>query len=295
MIQEDLAKSLFKQISSLNLSPVPNDRYTFKDTIKQRLLDKGEDFNFEFNSNKTFEVELRCDLYKKALFSDYYFGKIRIEEQVKSLQTLIGNKNQVAWTLVTTYYSIYFMAVEISKLFGIYIINFSKDDMLNMFTRSTGSVPDGFIDENNKNFSYQVSVNHSEYDGFVKLKYTPKSPRPHVEVWKNITEVVKRLEVSDNIKQHQTLFLNICGYENKRWHIPSKIRNDWNYSFANYYGEAGTKLGHTFIKIIGSKGSSISWGNKRDIQPHPQNIVASISYIYHCLIEVIYKVDNRIN
>lgn len=295
MIQEDLTKALFKQVSSLDISPVPNEKYSFKDTIKQRLLDEGEDFQFKFKSNKTFEVDLRCDLYKKALFSDYHFGRIRINEQVKCLETLINNKNQAAWILVTTYYSIYFMAVEISKLYGIYITNFSKKDMLNMFSRSTGSVPRDFINADNTNFSYQVVVKHSDYDGSVKLSFAPRSPKPHTEVWKNLTEVVNKISVNDSIKQHKTLFLDICDYSKKRWDIPSKVRNDWNYSFANYYGETGSKLGDTFIKILSSRKSALSWGNNRGIQPHPENITASISYIYHCLNEVIDKLNNKID
>jgi hypothetical protein len=295
MIQEDLTKSLFKKITSLNISPVPNDSYTFKDTIKQRLLDRGEDFNFTFNDNKTFEVELKCSLYKKALFSDYYLGNIRINEQINSLNSLLKNNNQAAWILVTAYYAIYFMSVEISKLFGVFIINFSKEDMLNMFKRSTSAVPSRFINNDNTNFSYQVKVTHSEFDDYVKLSYCPKSPKPHVEVWKNLTEVVEKISVDDCIMQHKTLFLDICDSRNNTWDIPSKVRNNWNYSFANYYGDRGTQLADTFIKTIKNRKSAFSWANNRNIQPHKQNITASIAYIYHCLNEVIEKINDRLN
>lgn len=294
MIQDDLAKLLLKEIGSLNLSPKPGDSYVFKDTIKQKLLDIGEDLSFSFNDNKSFEVDIRCEVYKKALFSDYYFGRIRIVEQINSLKNLIAQNNQVAWVVVTAYYSTFYMSNEISKLFGIYITNFSTADMSNLFSRSDALIPCNFINQDQSNFSYQVKVTHSEYDGFVKLSFYPKSPRPHVEVWKNLSEVVGKLDVSDRKMQHKNLFLNICDNKNERWHIPSRVRNDWNYKFANYYGETGCNLGDTFYKNIKDQTSSFSWGNDRNIQPHESNITASVAYIYHCLRCVLETIDRRL-
>lgn len=293
MIQEELAKSLFKKITTLKLSPTPGDTYAFKDTIKQKLLDAGEEFSFTFHANKSFEVDIKCDVYKKALFSDYHFGRSRIIEQINSLNNLIEKDNQVAWVLVTAYYSVFYMANEISKLFGIYITNFSLSDMTSLFSRSDGDIPNDFINKEHSSFSYQVKVTHSEYDGFVTLSFHPKSSRPHVEVWKNLSELVSKLDICDQNVHYKTLFLNICD-GNDRWHIPSKIRNDWNYTFANYYGGTGCSLGDVFYKIIKDKSATFSWGNKRDIQPHDENKVASISYVYHCLLGVIESLDRRL-
>lgn len=295
MIQNDLAKSLLKQISALNLSPTPNDKYAFKDTIKQKLLDSGEDLSFSFHNNKSFSVDIRCDVYKKALFSDYYFGRVRIIEQIRSLDNLLARNNQVAWVLVTAYYSAFFMSNEISKLFGIYITNFDTEDMNNLFSRSNGSIPTNFVRHDESHFSYQVKVTHSEYEDFVTLSFYPKSPRPHVEVWKNLTEVVKKLTVTESDKvHHKNLFLQICDIEREKWHIPSKIRNDWNYKYTNYYDDTGSHLGCTFYKNIRDHSSTISWGNKRNIQPHAPNIVASIAYIYHCLWGALEIIDHRL-
>jgi hypothetical protein len=294
MIQDDLAQSLFKQINALNLSPKPGDSYVFKDTIKQKLLDDGEELIFSFHDNKSFEVDIRCEVYKKALFSDYYFGRIRIVEQINSLKNLIAQNNQVAWVIVTAYYSTFYMSNEISKLFGIYITNFNSEDMRNLFSRSDGPVPSDFINHEQSHFSYQVKVTHSKYDGFVKLSFYPKSPRPHVEVWKNLAEVVDKLNVNDNKMHHKNLFLDICDTKNKKWHIPSKVRNDWNYTFANYYGDTGCTLGDAFYKNIRDPTSTFSWGNRRNIQPHESNITASVAYIYHSLRSVIEILDRRL-
>jgi hypothetical protein len=294
MIHYDLADSLLKKISALKLSPTPGDSYVFKDTIKQKLLDVGENLSFSFNDNKSFKVDIRCEIYKKALFSDYYFGRIRIIEQINSLENLIAQKNQVAWVVITAYYSNFYMSNEISKLFGIYITNFSTADMSNLFSRSDGIIPSSFINQEESHFSYQVKVTHSEYDGFVKLSFYPKSPKPHVEVWKNLAEVIAKLNVNDIEIQHKNLFLNICDTKNEKWHIPSKVRNEWNYKYANYYGETGCKLGDIFYKNIKDQASSFSWGNNRKIQPHESNKTASVAYIYHSLRCALEILDSRL-
>lgn len=294
MLQDALSKSLFKQISALNLSPIPNDDYAFKDTIKRKLLDEGEDFKFQFNNDKSFEVEMKCEIYKKALFSDYYFGRIRIHEQVKSLLSLIDGGNQIAWVLVTTYYSVFFMSNEISKMFGIYMTNFSIDDMKNLFSRASGNIPDNFIKRENSSFGYQVKIKQSDYEGYIKLSFYPKSPRAHVEVWKNLTDIINQLDVDDTVQQHKTLFLDIIDADRKKWSLPSKIRNDWNYTYANYYGGKGSDLGSVFFRNIRNSSAAYAWANKRDIQPFEKNQVASISYLYHNLLQVISQLDSKL-
>ena len=296
MIQEDLSKELFKRIASLNLSPKKDAVYSFKDTIKRLLLDNLGEIQFTFLSGKNFEAEIRVEDYSKAVFSDYYFGRQRIKEQQANLNTLINNNNQVAWTLVTAYYSSFFMATEISKLFGVYMTNFTNEDMLNIIRHSSNTIQPSFIDQETSNYGFQVKVSPSPYDGYVKLTFYKKSPKAHVEVWKNIYEIVNKVNTSvdDKIKPYCTLFLNICNEDNKSWHNPSKIRNDWNYTYATYYAEKGNSLGSVFAKNLKSSNSAMAWAGNRTLKPHEQNIVASISYIYHCLKEVIIRLDRRL-
>jgi hypothetical protein len=293
MLSEKLFSKTIKFISQHALSPQPGKEYRSKDTIKDILLDPMHDLSFEISDVRSFSVELSAEIYKDALFSDYYFGLIRIEEQIKNLLIQVENDCQISWVLVTSYYAAFFMATEITKLCGSFIINFSTDDMKEIIRRSSKPLHPG-INLEDSNYNYQAILKNSNYDKRVKIAFQKKSPRVHVEVWKNIAEIVRKIDVSDNENHLKELFLNICDEDDARWHKPSRIRNDWNYKHAHYYGDKGQDLGEVFFRNIKSYSSSLSWAGNRTLQPHEKNIVASLSYIYHVLYKTINNINDRI-
>ncbi|HCR3977637.1 TPA: hypothetical protein OOF30_001521 [Citrobacter koseri] len=293
MLSEKLFSKTIKLISQHALSPQPGKEYRSKDTIKDILLDPLHDLVFEISDLKSFSVELPSEIYRDALFSDYYFGLVRINEQIKNLQIQIENTCQTSWVLVTSYYAAFFMATEITKLCGSFIINFSADDMKEIIRRSSKPL-NSSISLDDTNYGYQAILKNSEYDKRVKMTFQKKSPRVHVEVWKNIADIVKKLDVDDDEHQFKELFLNICDGDDDRWHKPSRIRNDWNYRYAHYYGDKGQDLGEVFFKNIKSYNSSLSWAGNRTLQPHDKNIVAGLSYIYHVLYKTINSINSRI-
>lgn len=293
MLSEKLFSKTLKLISQHALSPQPGKEYRSKDTIKNVLLDPVNYLTFDINELSFFSVELSSDIYGDALFSDYYFGLIRINEQIKNLSIQIENTCQISWVLVTSYYAAFFMATEITKLCGSFIINFSADDMREIISRSSGPV-NSSINLDDSNYGYQATLRNSDYDKRVKIHFQKKSPRVHVEVWKNIADIVRKLDLDDNGNQLRELFLNICDGDDERWHKPSRIRNDWNYRHAHYYGEKGQELGEVFFRNIKSYSSSLSWAGNRTLQPHEKNIVAALSYIYHVLDKTITSINNRI-
>lgn len=292
MINESLYRYIIKNISQYSLSPTPGGEYAYKNSIKNLLLDPANLLKFNFNSGiDSFSVELSSNIYKEALFSDYFWGRKRISEQNKNLNIQISNNSQIAWVLVTCYYSSFFMATEIAKLCGNFIINFSNEDMKILMGQSSAPITAELKDVN---YGYQVKIKNSEFDQKIKLHFQKKSPRPHMETWKNLTEIVKGLVTEDNKIHFKMLFLSICDADEQRWDLPSKIRNDWNYRYANYYGEKGDSLGDIFYKNIKNYDSSISWASKRTIQPHEKNIVASLSFIYYILLKTLDDFDQRL-
>lgn len=293
MLSDILFKKIINNISQYSLSPEIGRNYYFKDTIKQYLLDPASFLTFNCDGISHLSVEVKGQDYRNALFSDYYYGRIRIQEQINNLQLQIQNTSQASWVLVTAYYASFFMATEISKLCGKYIINFSDEDIKFILNHSYGPI-DQNIKLDESNYGYQVNITHSENDKMIRLVFHKRSPRPHVEVWKNIVEIVNQLSVTDSNIHFKNLFLNICEENNDRWHNPSRIRNDWNYKFANYYGEKGNALGATFYKNIKSYSSSMNWAGNRTIQPYDENIVAGLSYIYHILSKTMNSINDRI-
>ncbi len=294
MIQEELAKQILKNLSSLKLSPpAVNNNYRFKDTLKQCLLDSVGDSTITLEATNKLKIEIKKEEFNLALFSDFYFGHIRIKEQIKNVGNLLNSSSQVAWIVTTTYYACYFMAVEIAKLHGEFIINFSADEFATILSNSSN--PNGLSVTSDSNNSFKVLVKSSNYENFLDLQLTKESSKPHKIVWINLCKIIRQLKVHDCLLQHKNLLTDICDNGKDKWKLPSTVRNEWNYTYANYYSDNGTDLGNKFLSIIKNPNSAMKWTNLRTIQPDEQNITASIAYLYHCLCQTIEKLDNRFN
>lgn len=294
MIQEKLSKDVFKKLDSFGLALLnKNDEFKFNDTLKPFILDSIEAYPPNIESNNTIKIEVRNDEFILALLSDFYFGLIRIKEQKNNINALLDCNAQTSWIVTTAYYACYFMAVELSKLNGQFIINFSKIDFEKILLHSKNQNNILFPPESNN--SFKMTVSHSSYPDFLNLTMTKEASRPHQIVWINLHRIIKQVAVDDSIEKYKELVLNICDTNNDKWRFPSDIRNEWNYARADYYGIKGNELGRTFISIIKQYQSTIKWAGNITIQPTEQNIVASIAYLYHILNETIKLISNRLN
>jgi hypothetical protein len=290
MIQDTLSKQIFRNLSRLDLSPPSINTYRFKDTLKQCLLNSVDDPKITIESENKIKIEIQLDELRTALFTDFHFGYRRIKEQVKNVNNLIDSGSQVAWIVTTAYYACYFMAIEIAKLYGIFIINFSDDEFTSILTSSRNA--NNFHIKTETNNSFQVSVNPSSYTSFLDLQLVRESSRPHQIAWKNLSKILQQLSIDDRLSHHKSLLIDICT-NSRRWVLPSTIRNEWNYTYANYYSNRGTELGDRFLSIIKKTDSAMSWANYKNLQPDDRNITASIAYLYHCLYETIENIDRR--
>lgn len=296
MIQEDLAKQVLKKLSGFDIfHHINNKNYYFKDTLKQCLLDNinsgGSTVIIE--SSNELKIQISKDEFKTALFSDFYFGHIRIKEQCNNLNNLINSGSQVSWVITTAYYACYFMAVEIAKLYGEFIVNFSKGELTKILCNSENINNLSIIPEGNN--SFKVFVKLPEYDGgnFLDLQMMKEGSKPHQIVWINLYKIINKLKVNDSLLPHKNLLLAICDSNKNRWKLPSTIRNEWNYTYANYYASRGSELGKSFLSIIKNSESAMRWGNLRTLHPTEENITASIAYLYHCLSETIININSK--
>jgi hypothetical protein len=291
MIQDALAKQILKNLSSLNLAPPKTSDYYFKDTLKQFLLESIGNSIIAIESSNKLKFEVKAEEFAITLFSDFYFGYMRIKEQINNVNNLIESGCQVAWIVTTTYYACYFMAVEITKLYGVFIINLSKDELSNIVNSSTNKNNSTItIDINN---SFRVSICSSSYDNILDLHLVREASRPHQIVWTNFSQVLRKLSVDDKLLHHKTLLIDICDNSKKKWKLPSSVRNEWNYTYADYYSDRGTALGEKFLSIIKKSDSAMNWASQRKLQPDENNTTASIAYLYHCLSEATELINNR--
>lgn len=292
MLSKQLSTSIFTKVATLGIAPVGGLTYRFQDTIKQRLINNAGELFLTDRANG-FIGEINCDAFREALTNDLHFGFNRCFEQERNVHHLLNNSAQPAWIIVTAYYASFFACNEISKLLGSFIINFSKSEFIELIRSSVGTVtlnPDEIQDNN----SYQVKVSHSANYGNVNLTFIKSSPKPHLVAWTNICSAVRK-EVSENRSNllHRNLFLDICSSEQDRWRLPSAIRNEWNYTKSVYYGEKGNEIAQKFIQLIRDYQSTMNWASNIHLIPHEENVIGSLSFVYHSLFDTLRTVDNR--
>lgn len=294
MIGNDIAKLIFKKvlIDSTILNEA-NKNSGQSNSVKELLIDESEYNSYEILDNSTINIEVDKDSYASALVYDYRSNIVRIEEQNKNTYHLLKSNAQVAWVIVTMYYSNYFMANELSKLYGNFIINLPESTVRFILHKSDYQNSKAFAESIQQYNSYRIEVNQSDYESKLLLKFTKSSPKPHQVVWHNLSSILSKMEVSDSLFQHYDLLLSILD-GNRGWAIPSIIRNEWNYSSAKYYGKKGDELAQKFIQLANKPSSAFGWGNDRRVQPHEHNKVASIAYIFHVLEEAFNYINSRL-
>ncbi|MDB5790020.1 MAG: hypothetical protein JWQ80_44 [Massilia sp.] len=281
MLHDDIASLSLTHLSGLGLDPADRpDRFSFADTIKNTLVD-GVVHKDILQCTST-ELELSCAKsdYLEAVLTELHFGNIRIEEQCKNLGALIVAEAQPAWILVTTYYACYFMANDLAKASGQFIINISKDDFLGMLSGQPPSISGAMQVEGYTPFS--VTVSHGEMSGEVNLLMRKNGSKPHQLAWHNFARLLAKLSVSDSRFKHVEL-LKAISLAKDGWGNPSDVRNTWNYTQSNYYGEKGRGLAKTFSSVIRADGSAFAWAGNNTLKPTEENVVASIAYLYHIL------------
>lgn len=292
MLSRHLSSAIFSKVTALGIAPMGEITYRFQDTIKQRLINNAGELSLT-PLNNGFIGEISCDSFREALTNDLYFGFNRCFEQERNIKLLLNSSAQPAWIIVTAYYASFFACNEIAKLLGSFIINFSKSEFLDLIGNSVGTIPLN-PDDIQDNNSYQVKISHSSTHGYVQLTFLKGSPKPHLIAWTNICSVVRR-EVGDNdqTRLHRNLFIDICDSEEDRWRLPSAIRNEWNYTKASYYGDPGTRVAQKFLQIVRDSQSTMRWASSIHLAPHEENVIGSLSFVYHSLFDTLRIVKDR--
>lgn len=295
MISKNIARSVLDKSTNLNQSPAGQiDHFEPSYNIKSFITDDSRQHTFDFITAKEFSLEVDVEDYNKALFSDYYYSNFRIREQVKNVENLIDSSSQIAWILVSVYYCNFFIANELSRLYGKYVVNFNIDDMRFITNNSNHADATGFINGLRSNTACNVVVT-GDGAGSNKLTITFKigSSGAHEAVWHNMSEVMDKVKVEDNLKQHKRILKNIFC-KSSGWQSPSKIRNDWNYRFPAYFSGKGNNIGALFSSNLSNKEQAYTWANFITLSPSEENICASMAYIYHVLNDSNSLISNRL-
>lgn len=282
MLEADILSISMSHLSAIGLrSEDKPQQYKYGNTVKCILSDTSAHREVSFLSPSLLQITVAAGEYTQAIFNDLYFGYLRINEQRKNLEFLLNSNAQPAWVLVTAYYAAYFMVNDISKANGRFVTNLSEVDFIGLLSTQTKSFQNTVTVEANNPFF--ATVEHGQMSGEITLTLKKSSPKPHQIAWSNFSQVTNKIKVKDERLTYLTLLRSIISPEDSFWETPSTIRNTWNYSQTNYFGDKGDEIGKTFLSIIKSQKSTFNWARNNNLKPSHENLAASIAYIYHTL------------
>jgi len=260
-------------------------------TIKSTILNGNADV--EIKSHHSFEVSITEHQFAECIYTDFYYGYERILKQNNCLPVLLKENNTpTAWSLVTAYYSAFFAAIEIGKILGRLNTYLERSHCSQIQGYSSNSFQ-GKLEAGN----YLGAARLDTHQGYVMIRFNSSGERPHVMAWKNLSDRFPTTEgknLSSARQQQIKLFKEIISNDSmSRWPTPSEVRNQWNYTNANYYGSLGEEQADVFAKQALSKKGCYSWAANKRLSPDEKNIATSIAFVNTVLLDVIDNIKPK--
>ncbi|MGR5331502.1 hypothetical protein [Photobacterium damselae] len=262
-----------------------------KGILKETLLN-GDRCSVKLLSDREFEVKIPENLYHEIVATDFCFSLQKVKEQSKFLTSKSLDNIPTSWVIVSAYYSAFYSAVELSKLFGIYNLYLKKEHCDTILTHADGGDK---LDRGN----YRGIVN-SDITDYITIRFSAsESVPPHDLAWKNMLRIVEFNNVNELRATKVGVYKLIKGVLNTSGaHIqtPNNVRNDWNYSFANAYDADfcnDVKEVKAYLKSS-SKLNIMSWPNQYRRLSNKQNDVFSVIYIEAILRQSMLDLSSRL-
>ncbi len=250
-------------------------------------------------SNLNFDAYIDIDGFNKIIKSEVSIEWIRIKEQINNIENLLRTKSQPAWIVVSVYYCCFFMANLISKVYGKSLVNFSGENLKELYKRSnTESVisPDlrkaiSEISDGNNNV-YSMSFIADKDNEVVKVQFLKSGDQPHKFTWTNFKSILNQVgqgKCGGRAIPNIVFMKKICDSSEYRWPLPSQIRNDWNYSSTTSFATSGTQLAEDFIRFLKNPANIEMWETRmcHKTEGNEKDKLVSIAYMYLVLKDVI--------
>lgn len=296
-IQKEMRK---KTIEDLIInSDIDSRRLKFKDAVieENEIIIKHQNL-----TNLNFDAYIDKNRFNSIINSEANIEWVRIKEQINNIENLLKTKCQPAWILVSVYYCCFFMANLISKVYGKSLINFSGNDLKDIYKRSNTEVilnPDlkyGLRDiMAGTNNVYCMCFNPKSDDEIIKIQFIKSGDQPHKFTWTNFKSIVNnagRGNCGLAALPKISFLQKICDSSENRWPLPSQLRNEWNYSSTTSFSSIGTQIAEDFIRFLKNPINIESWENRmcNRTEGGEEDKVISIAYMYIVLKNIIFQI-----
>lgn len=300
---EKLKKSLYKFLATLYIFEIDIKPNEFNNSLglKNQII-SCENMEYFFpNNTLAFNAILDEKIFTKVIKCEINSEYHRVKEQINNVNSLLKENTQPAWIIVTVYYACFFMGNLFSKLLGRTTVNFSSENVKSVFLHD--SAPALTNDLQNEirsltagsNKSYTCLIERDKTDSNIKLRFIPGGDRPHQAVWINfntiVGQIIKKLDASSN--EELILLKKIFDHDDKKYPLPSQLRNDWNYSDQKYFTVQGSREAEKFVKILKNKSALHAWvkdqsNSKNLLINHslPEDKVCSLAFVYTVFLDI---------
>ena len=234
------------------------------------------DDNIDILDDNIFEVNIDVNEYNEIVFTETYYGSMRISKQAEAVSALLRSSDAPrAWLLVTVYYHSFFCANLITRLLGRYSCYFTQKEISNIVSTANNPRRKVLL------YGNYVGYVSNSFDG-IKIKFKNEGDKPHHTAWKNLSDKFTTSFRADSIDTSRNnrikLFKQILSNSSNGWILPSDIRNTWNYTDVFLYLKKGDLIANEFYSMIGTH-KDIEWASRNRIHPDDKNIATSVAYI----------------
>ncbi|MDO4694760.1 MAG: hypothetical protein Q4A62_09130 [Eikenella sp.] len=228
-----------------------------------------------------FIIKLSRYDFNDSLCNDFFYNYKRIQNHKLNLTALLENKKtHPAWIIVTAYYACYYMALDLNRLMGNFLITFQERELNEIFNEIKF---DNHIPLNNpaSSFNARVSINT---DNEIEIKFSIASGKSHLLVWNYMNDnFFKKDDRKHSNYLTEMEYVSSILTGRNRWISPSQVRNKWNYQEPNLYDENGITLSKSFLANLENNKKAYKWIQRRKLDPSDENHASSLAFLYHYL------------
>lgn len=227
---------------------------SYKHSLKYSILHQGQ-IKIEIKSATSFAIfEGESDvptadgqIIAEARLTDFLLGANRVKTHYQDLIKAKDAHVSSAWLLVTAYYCCFFSCIELLKFNNHIQLGFDPDDLSLLEPRATGPEKAAFFQGNTLNFVGRIKAN--------KIVFESNGSKPHTSAWFQLKILIESLFGTKSWQETDML----CKILLNPILNPSRVRNNWNYKRADYFGATGEQFGIPFKKLLGNSKGAAEW------------------------------------
>lgn len=236
---------------------------TWKDSLKYALL-HDHSIKVDIVSPTCFDIyceiggirEINTTNILSSRISDYISNSRRIKQQYKTAEAMSKNPSMAApWILVSTYYSSFFAANKLLRLYDQLPLGLDGDEFYNLSIKAIstyGCNIEEFISRRPRNFIGKINGDH--------IRFESTGERPHQVAWMKVAQTLTGIMREKGWPELSNYIYFAKGEQG--WIQPSDLRNSWNYKRADLYSKKGHDMCSRMFSYLGDFNRATEWFNR---------------------------------